>query len=189
MTIGEMIRAKRKACGISMAELGRRIGVTAAAISRYELGQRELTLDTIQTIADALNVHIFDLLGIGEKLRSFQIECLDIQPISGNPDDMSQEKISKLLSASVDEIYDGISADQKREFWNLLIEGGGIPKFNPNPIRSHIDTILDKMNKEGQQKVADYAEDILPRYRREEAPPEGTPGKDTPMAESPTEGA
>lgn len=48
---------------------------------------------------------------------------------------------------------------------------------------------MSQMTQEGQEKVADYAADILPRYRREDAPPEGTPGKDTPRAESPTEGA
>lgn len=52
-----------------------------------------------------------------------------------------------------------------------------------------IDLALLRMTEEGRSKVADYAEDILPRYRREDAPPEGTPGKDTPRAESPTEGA
>lgn len=171
MTIGEIIRARRKACGISMAELGRRIGVTAAAISRYELGQRELTLDTIQAIADALNVHIFDLLGIGDKFRHLQIKYSDIKPISGNTDDISQEKMSGILSVSAEEMYNEISDNKKEEFWNILIEGGGVPKFDSTPIRSRIDMTLDKMNTDGQRKVLEYAEDILHNHLRQEPDP------------------
>ena len=70
MTIGEKVREQRKAAGLTMAELGKRIGVTAAAISRYELGQRELTIDTLQSIADALDIHIFDIVGIGDKMKN-----------------------------------------------------------------------------------------------------------------------
>lgn len=33
-----------------------------------------------------------------------------------------------------------------------------------------IDAVLNQMTAEGQAKVADYAEDILPRYRRQDAP-------------------
>lgn len=55
---------------------------------------------------------------------------------------------------------------------------------------------LEQMNEQGQSKVADYAEDILPRYRAEpapEAPPpsegtEPTPAPDTPGMEKPTGG-
>jgi transcriptional regulator with XRE-family HTH domain len=55
---------------------------------------------------------------------------------------------------------------------------------------------FSKMNGDGQDKVADYAEDILPRYRRQD-PPESPPapagdtpgGTDTPTAQDAPEGA
>lgn len=55
---------------------------------------------------------------------------------------------------------------------------------------------MSQMTQEGQEKVADYAEDILPRYRRQEPaqPPaqktvDSTEGKDTPAAQDAPEGA
>ena len=48
MTVGERIREKRRALGISMAELGEILGISAAAVSRYELGQRQIKLEMLK---------------------------------------------------------------------------------------------------------------------------------------------
>lgn len=56
MKFGERLREQRKACGLTMEELGKKIGVTGAAISRYELGQREPSFRGIELLAEALNV-------------------------------------------------------------------------------------------------------------------------------------
>ena len=40
---------------------------------------------------------------------------------------------------------------------------------------------MEQMTEDGRKRVADYAEDILPRYRREEAPEPEPPTPDTPM--------
>lgn len=60
-TVGANIRKVRKQQGLSMAELGGRIGITAAALSRYELGQRKIGIKTLLRIADALNVNPLSL--------------------------------------------------------------------------------------------------------------------------------
>lgn len=56
MKFGDRLREQRKACGLTMEELGKKIGVTGAAISRYELGQREPSFRGIELLAEALNV-------------------------------------------------------------------------------------------------------------------------------------
>lgn len=61
MTVGERIREKRRALGISMAELGKILGISAAAVSRYELGQRQIKLEMLKKIAIALNVPVNEL--------------------------------------------------------------------------------------------------------------------------------
>ena len=61
MTVGERIREKRRALGISMAELGEILGISAAAVSRYELGQRQIKLEMLKKIAIALNVPVNEL--------------------------------------------------------------------------------------------------------------------------------
>lgn len=62
----------------------------------------------------------------------------------------------------------------------------------PTPsARDRVIAAMDQMTLEGQGKVADYAEDILPRYRATAAP-ESTPalqeGKDTTPEEKPPTG-
>lgn len=47
--------------------------------------------------------------------------------------------------------------------------------FSNGPAHDRLDVAMAQMTLEGQNKVADYAEDILPRYRRQEAPPPPTP--------------
>ena len=61
MTVGERIREKRRDRGMSMAELGEILGISAAAVSRYELGQRHIKLEMLKKIAVALNVPIQEL--------------------------------------------------------------------------------------------------------------------------------
>lgn len=50
--------------------------------------------------------------------------------------------------------------------------------------RRRINAALDQMNKTGVEKVADYAEDILPRYHATETP-ESTPIDTTPEEKPP----
>lgn len=54
-----------------MAELGAKVGLTAAAISRYELGQRKLSFGAITQIADALEVPLRSILPPDELSSDF----------------------------------------------------------------------------------------------------------------------
>lgn len=60
--IGERIKHARQIEGMSQETLARAIGSTKSTISKYELGHREPSLDTIQRIADALRIEFFDLV-------------------------------------------------------------------------------------------------------------------------------
>lgn len=63
MGIGTRLRDARKAAGLTMAQLGAAVGLSAAAISRYELEQREPALDILSRIADILGVSVSYLMG------------------------------------------------------------------------------------------------------------------------------
>ena len=67
MTLGERIRLKRCEHGLSMRELGERLGITVTAVSRYESGQREPSLDMLLRLADALGTTVSYLLGQEDK--------------------------------------------------------------------------------------------------------------------------
>lgn len=61
--IGENIKTARKKCGISQEQLAERLNTTKAAISRYELGQRNPKLEMLGRIAKATGVYVSDLVG------------------------------------------------------------------------------------------------------------------------------
>lgn len=42
-----------------------KLGVNRATVSKYETGQIEPTISQLQAFADALGVHLLDLLGVG----------------------------------------------------------------------------------------------------------------------------
>lgn len=55
------IRARRKARGISQAELARRLGVAAMSVSQWEQGEAMPTADKLPTIAAVLECEIREL--------------------------------------------------------------------------------------------------------------------------------
>lgn len=60
--LAEGLRRLRMARGLTQTELGRLAGVSPSAISQAEAGKRGLSLDTLLTLAQAMNVSIDDLL-------------------------------------------------------------------------------------------------------------------------------
>jgi transcriptional regulator with XRE-family HTH domain len=59
--LGARIREVRKACGFSQEQLAERVDVDPRYISRIELGKSSPSLETMDAIANALNVEIRDL--------------------------------------------------------------------------------------------------------------------------------
>jgi len=62
MKIGKRVRELRNENGVSLRELGRRAGVTASFLSQVENDQVSPSLNSLQSIATALNVPMFSLL-------------------------------------------------------------------------------------------------------------------------------
>lgn len=58
MEIGKVIRKRRQELNMSLEQLGEAIGVTAATISRYELGQRSLTWEMFEKIISVLDMQM-----------------------------------------------------------------------------------------------------------------------------------
>lgn len=68
---GLAVREHRRLLNVSQEELAMRIGADQAYVSRIEAGQMNVTLETVEQIAAALQADAEDLLklpaGIGEK--------------------------------------------------------------------------------------------------------------------------
>lgn len=56
--VGQLIRETRKSKGLTQKELGERIGVAEATLSRFENGNQNLTLETLQRLSVALSVNL-----------------------------------------------------------------------------------------------------------------------------------
>ena len=133
--LAENIKRFRKERGFTQEELGSKVGISGVAIMRYEKGQREAKLETVENIASALGVTAFDLMGIEyfdlknpeagrqyaeyegfqKYLQSIGFSIREIQEredscsyaISGNGLDLtlSNEEYSQLQSSSGDLIF------------------------------------------------------------------------------------
>ncbi|GAB2461909.1 helix-turn-helix domain-containing protein [Jatrophihabitans fulvus] len=61
-SMGQFVRQQREAAGLSVRELGRRVGVSASFLSQFELGQSQAAVNTLFAIASELNLSLDDVL-------------------------------------------------------------------------------------------------------------------------------
>lgn len=64
MTVGERIRAARKAKGLTQKQLGEACGIAEPTIRRYELGKLNPKFETLEKLAKPLGVSVSYLKGI-----------------------------------------------------------------------------------------------------------------------------
>lgn len=90
------IREARLAKGLTMKELGKRVGVSEGAISHYELGQRQANYETLLKIGEVLDVSVAYLLG--EDVTSIPaVISKDKRRLLDMIENMTAEQLQKLL--------------------------------------------------------------------------------------------
>lgn len=62
MNLGESIKRIRKEKGITQKQLGEKLGISQAAIGQFESNKANPKIETIQKIADALNVTVNEII-------------------------------------------------------------------------------------------------------------------------------
>jgi len=62
VNVGDNIKRLRKMRGLTQADLGRKLGITQSAIGQFEKGSSSLKLETIEKIANALDIPVNALL-------------------------------------------------------------------------------------------------------------------------------
>ena len=97
MTTGQRIKAARKKAGLTQKELGERMGQSFQSIAQWENDLRNPKLETLQRIANALEVSIYELID-GDDLKRAVIygEGLDGKTIL---EEQTQEKRNAVVVA------------------------------------------------------------------------------------------
>ena len=164
MTTGHRIKAARTKVGLTQKELGAKLGVSESFIAQYETDKRNPKKETLQRIADALGIHVSELL------ITFTPEIEEILILA-------EDNAEKLFGLDKTEVHQRVM-DGIREI------------YLPSP-QERINRFLNRLNDEGQQKAVERVKELteIPRYRAEtaphspSAPQEGT--DTTPPADAP----
>lgn len=165
MTTGQRIQQARKKAGLSQKQLGEKLGLSASMIGQWENDLRNPKYDTLKRIAVALGVDLEVLFTDRER------EISEFSDIDG-------------WCRAID--YYNV------QDFKVLMETMKQHDYTFSKIEQRMIAAFSKMDDEGQEKAADYAEDILPSYRRQEpagAPPASPGDTDTPAAQDAPEGA
>lgn len=112
----------------------KRISPIAKALDTSEVwlltGREAVTPETVQemeAIAEAMNVHLLDLLGVGVKLAQYRIEASNIRRKDGGEVTPEEEQeLRRLLASGPRRVYDEVDAGSKPEFLRVLQEGGAL---------------------------------------------------------------
>ena len=102
MTVGENIKKIRKEKGLTQKELGKLCGMSEAQIGQYENGLRNPKMETLEKIANALDISYFELLDISETTKESNIQKITLNVEIKNIDEETKkaEKLIELLKES-----------------------------------------------------------------------------------------
>ena len=97
-----LIKEKRLEMGMTMKQLGQKVGVTTATVSRWESGEiSTLKAETIRKVADAL--HVSPLVFIGEDMATIKTIKIPVigRVVAGTPI-FAQENIEGMVEINED---------------------------------------------------------------------------------------
>lgn len=137
--IGENIKRYRKAKHMKQQDLADKINKSVSSVKKYEIGLVQIPNNVLEEIATALDVSFIDLLA-DTPGREFIVNKLRGMGLT-------EAQIANKLGLPVPENT----------------------SLNTSPeIAFRIQSALDHLNDEGQERVADYAEDLLliPKYQK-----------------------
>ncbi len=77
MDIGKRLRELRDACGLAQIDIERRSGLAGSYISRVENGYTIPSLETLERLAAALGVHLYELFLDGAEPALLSLKLAD----------------------------------------------------------------------------------------------------------------
>lgn len=184
MTTGQLIQQARKKAGLSQKQLGQKLGLSASMIGQWENDLRNPKSKTLQRIATALNVPIYDLMDdyspIVRELRNGAITLEQLAAELGVP----KERILELLNLEIDD--PDFLKEVKKVALKLSMQEENVIKLKEyvkkrfaeaEAWKTRLDEIgqdLGKLNDEGQveavKRVKELTEIEKYKYKRRPSP-------------------
>lgn len=110
MNLSELIKQKRKENGLTLEQLGKRVGVSKMTVLRWESGEiKNIRTDKIEKLASALGIPVVALF---EGFNKNNNTKKNIQQVT--PDEFFDEVVNILNKT------DGLSDQQKKHILNTL---------------------------------------------------------------------
>lgn len=174
MTTGERIKAARKKANMTQAALGKELGVSASMVAQYENGARKPKYETLQTIAEALDVTVGYFLGHDsidakqflDALRKRDIRA--VEQMSGLPEGvllpmLTPEDVADLERSTI-EVF-----QKSAHSWEGEEEFASEVRVRHD---SDLEKLLDyfyRLNEEGRCAALDRVQELteIPKYQRE----------------------
>lgn len=127
--IGERIKKLRKEKGLTQKELAEMTGISLSAIEKYERGKLNPSLGKIESIANALEIGISNLIRLDEALKEIDVEETNFENfLEVHGQGFMYDKAPKELQAKFRELYEqSIAID-------ALVESKKVEEKFDNPI-------------------------------------------------------
>lgn len=134
--IGEAIRKQRKIHGLTLNELGEKMGISGSLVGQYERGVVNPKYETIIRFADALNVEPRDLLG-----RAFtDVVNPEIERLARNADDTTETRlyfsgrvVQMTIQDRLNEAFSELNKEGQKVAVERVKELTQIPKYKKDP--------------------------------------------------------
>lgn len=99
------------------------------------------TIQKLDSIADSLGIHVFDLLGIGSKLDLYRVPIDNLRRKDGGEISAEDKQLlAEMTALGPRQLYDKLGPGGKREFWRLFQDyfrdrpiGGNQGEKKPTP--------------------------------------------------------
>ena len=99
VTMNECVKQLRKELKLNQSDFGKRLGVTPAAISKIEKGERKLTVQMAKAICNEFRVNQEWLVyGTGEMFQEFPTTLLDQLSAEFDLDDMEKQLVKDFIT-------------------------------------------------------------------------------------------
>lgn len=191
MNLGERLVKLRKSKNLTQEKFAKEIGIGLASLQRYESGERSPTLDTLEKIADGLNLGMGELLGDTSFTHMFAFSENVLFEEEGILMDireqfkLTQEFFSKAAGIDLDR-YIQIEENKVKptdsemsDIYNLLKSYGfkksdmqfmkyGDSNWTWASEKENLLHYYDQLNKQGQEKAIESVELLtkIPEYQK-----------------------